>query len=75
MIVGMKPKESFVFAVRQAVGETQEVFADRLGVSARSVKRYELENTLPASKAVLRILESLAKKHNVSQDQSDFKAN
>ena len=70
-IKGMKPKGSFVFAVRQAVGETQPVFAERLGVSLRALKRYELENALPSSKAVLRVLESLAKEHSIGQENAD----
>jgi DNA-binding transcriptional regulator YiaG len=63
----MKKKDSFVFNVRQAVGETQVVFAERIGVGIASLKRYELNGTMPTSKAVLRVLESLANKHNVTK--------
>ena len=60
----MKEK-GFVLSVREAVGETQEVFAERLGVGLRSLKRYEIEGTLPQGKAVLRALDALAKKNGV----------
>jgi DNA-binding transcriptional regulator YiaG len=63
----MKERDSFVFSVRQALGETQVVFAERLGVSLRALKGYELEGTMPTSKAVLRVLESLAQKHGVKK--------
>jgi len=54
-----------VLAIRKATGETQPEFANRLGVGLRSLKRYELEDTLPRSMAVMRTLRSLAKKHGV----------
>lgn len=64
-MVVKEEKSSFVFAVRKAVGETQVVFAERLGVSLRALKRYEIEGALPASRAVLRALDALGNKHNV----------
>lgn len=54
--------------IREAVGETQARFAERLGVSLRTVKRFEKNNTLPTSISVLRTVQELAQRHGISLD-------
>jgi DNA-binding transcriptional regulator YiaG len=59
-----------VLAVRKATGDTQPEFAKRLGVGLRSLKRYELEDTLPRNMSVMRTLRSLAKKHGIEIEET-----
>ena len=56
---------NLVLAVRKSLNETQERFADRLGVGVRSLKRYEAEEVLPRNAAVRRLLFALAKKQGI----------
>lgn len=58
-------KSNFVLTVRQATGDTQLEFADRLGVSVRSVKRFEGGGVLPTNKGALRTLDALARKYGI----------
>ena len=64
-------KSSFVLAVRQAVGESQSQFADRLGVNVRTIKRFEADDTEPTSIAVRRQLEALAKRHGITRSEKE----
>ena len=65
-------KHSFVLALRETYGETQQKFADRLGVGLRSLKRYELECTEPRSIAITRQLEALAKPFKMTRDPATW---
>jgi len=55
-----------VLDIRKAVNESQEVFAKRLGVNVRSIKRYEAAKSTPRIEGLARVLRELAKEHNIT---------
>ena len=59
-----------VLATRKATGDTQPEFARWLGVGLRSLKRYELEDTLPRNLAVWLTLRSLGQKHGIEIEEA-----
>ena len=52
MMEPIDPETDLALSVRQSLNETQMQFINRLGVGLLSLKRCEIEGTLPHSEAV-----------------------
>ena len=61
-----------VLAVREAAGESQEIFARRLGTTATTISRIERGLQAPASFGLLNRLESVARGAGLVQEASLF---